>query len=65
MLQIDMITSEPKRMATKKVSTEPVNEIIETEAGKEKPNAKRSQMIALKKIHCKLICISKQWNECC
>ncbi|MFA5672359.1 MAG: hypothetical protein WC922_07885 [Synergistaceae bacterium] len=52
-------------MATKKVSTEPVNEIIETEAGKEKPNAKRSQMIALKKIHCKLICISKQWNECC
>jgi len=20
---------------------------------------------ALKKIHCKLICISKQWNECC
>lgn len=59
MLQIDMITSEPKRMATKKVSTEPVNEIIETEAGKEKPNAKRSQMIARKSLHL----YRRAWSE--
>jgi len=86
MLQIDMITSEPKRMATKKVSTEPEPSLrlrlnqapistrihaqsrrLSTLTGSCTSFIRNTMMEseALKKIHCKLICISKQWNECC
>lgn len=49
MLQIDMVTSNPKRSKAMK-EEEPGNEIVETEAGKE-PRSRRSQMIARKTIH--------------